>query len=171
KDAHIDVIMPTVCEMQEPWLNLRDRFKPKAKLIREEGNVNGWIMLHPAYKNVLTSDLPTFQRSPAKNKLLYHQRFDTERIFNYNTPRVFNRISCFMPGFRSTPELVRFQESHDFDGMWVEFLDYGHSSKRGFLSPKTVYVGAMKDSILTWHVKPGGDGFGHVIHNSFAVGR
>ncbi len=29
----------------------------------------------------------------------------------------------------------------------------------------------MSQSGWVWHIKPGGDGFGHVIHNWFACGR
>jgi hypothetical protein len=29
----------------------------------------------------------------------------------------------------------------------------------------------IQDSGWTWHYKPEGDGYGHVIHNTFAVGR
>lgn len=169
KDAKIDVIMPTVSNMQEPWLRLRDTYKPRAKLLREEGNVNGWASLHPAYGNLLTSDVPTFQRSPAANKLLYHQRFDTENVFVYRRPSAFDRVTCFMPGFRGEPRLVAFVESHDFGGM--QFVDYGHRSSIGFLCTKGAFVDRMLASAFIWHVKPGGDGFGHVIHNSVAVGR
>lgn len=168
-DTKIDVIMPTISNNQEPWLRLKHDLKPTAKLIREEGNVNGWASLHSAYRNVITSDLPTFQKSSAPNKVHYHQRFDTENIFTYSPPTVFNRITCFMPGFRGTPDLVAFTERHDFGGM--EFFDYGHQSKRGFLTPKEKFAVAMRDTSFVWHVKPGGDGFGHNIHSSFAMGR
>lgn len=168
-DADIDVIMPTLSQNQEPWLRLRNDLKPGAKLVREEGNVFGWDSIHPEYPNVMTSDLPTFLRTRVPNKVLYHQRFDLERVFVYREPTVFNRITCFMPGFRQSPELVAFLERHDLGGM--EFVDYGHFSSRGFLPTKEEYVKALWDTSFVWHVKPGGDGFGHVIHNSIAVGR
>lgn len=168
-DTKIDVIMPTLSNNQEPWLRLRNDLKPAARLIREEGNVHGWASLHPAYENVMTSDLPTFRKIAVKNKVLYHQRFDTGRIFTYREPANFNRILCLMPGFRGCPELVSFLERHDFGGM--EFVDYGHTAKRGFLSTKERYSEEMRQASFVWHVKPGGDGFGHVIHNSFAMGR
>lgn len=168
RDAKIDVIMPTLSDNQEPWLRLRKDFKPGAKLLREEGNVHGWVGLNPEYGNVLTSDLPTFRKSAAPNKLLYHQRFDS-RVFTYQEPTVFNRITCFMPAFRGCPDLVSFFERHDLMGM--EFVDYGHSAKRGFLNTKERYAEEMRRTTFVWHVKPGGDGFGHVLHNSFAMGR
>ena len=168
-DTDIDVIMPTLSDNQEPWIKLRKDYKPKAKLVREEGNVNGWASLHPEYKNVITSDFPTFQRIDAPNKVLYHQRFDTQRVFTFSWPEEFDKITCLMPGFRGTPELVAFAEKHDFGSM--KFLDYGHHSKLGFLSPKEKYTEAIRKSAFIWHVKPGGDGFGHVIHNSLAMGR
>lgn len=168
-DAKIDVIMTTLSDNQEPWVRLQRDFKPTSKLIREEGNIGGWASLHGAYENVLTSDFPTFQKSKAKNKLLYHQRFDTEKVFTYSPPTEFNKVTCFMPGFRGVPDLVEFAEAHNFGGMG--FLDYGHYSKRGFLSTKERYTEEMRKTAFVWHVKPGGDGFGHVIHNAFAMGR
>jgi hypothetical protein len=168
-DAAIDVIMVTLSDNQEPWLKLKADYKPSAKLVREEGNVTGWASLHAGYQNVLTSDLPTFQRITVPNKVLYHQRFDTDRVFTFTAPSEFGRVSCFMPGFRGTPELVKFAERHDFGPM--EFADFGHSSKRGFLSPTALYTEEIRRSAFVWHVKPGGDGFGHVLHNSLAMGR
>jgi hypothetical protein len=168
-DEQIDVIMTTLSDDQEPWFKLRKDYKPKAKLLREEGNINGWASLHPEYKNVLTSDFPTFLRIEAPNKVLYHQRFDTKRVFTYSPPTEFERVTCLMPGFRGTPELVKFAEQHDLGKL--EFVDYGHHSKNGFLSPKEKYTEAIRKSAFIWHVKPGGDGFGHVIHNSLAMGR
>lgn len=168
-DLKIDIIMPTLSENQEPWLRLRNNYQPKAKLIREEGNVCGWSAIHPDYKNLLTSDLPTFKKANTPNKLLYHQRFDTQRIFAYRDPKHFDRVTCFMPGLRGSSGLMAFIEKHDFGSM--EFVDYGHHSPRGFLSPKEKYVEELYRTAFVWHVKPGGDGFGHVIHNGFAVGR
>lgn len=165
----IDVIMATTADMLKPWAALRRDLKPAAKLVREEGNVNGWSVSHPDYKNVITSDFPTYQKIEAPNKLLYHQRFDTENVFKFRSPAYSDRISCFMPGFRSHPDLVKFTEAHDFGRM--EFVDYGHHSKHGFLSPKEKYIEAMYRTAFVWHVKPGGDGFGHVLHNSLAMGR
>jgi hypothetical protein len=168
-DAKIDVIMVTTSDMQEPWLKLQKELKPKAKLLREEGNVIGWASLHPEYNNLLTSDFPTYRQSVVPNKVLYHQKFDTEKVFVYEEPKHFDRITCFMPGFRSAKEIEAFTSLHDFGGM--EFADYGHGSKRGFLSPKHRFVEEMVRTALVWHVKPGGDGFGHVIHSSLAMGR
>ena len=168
-DERIDAIMTTLGDNQEPWLKLQKDHKPKAKLFREEGNVTGWSSLHPEYRNVLTSDFPTFQRINVPNKLLYHQRFDTKKVFTYSPPTEFGQITCLMPGFRGTPELVAFAEKHDFGKM--QFVDYGHHSKHGFLSPKSKYTEAIRKSAFIWHVKPGGDGFGHVLHNALAMGR
>jgi len=169
KNTKINAIMVTLAENQEPWFRLRNDWKPKAKLIRENGNVMGWACLHPGYPNLLTSDLPTFKRAPVPNKLLYHQRFDTENVFTYKKPVSFDRVSCFMPEFRKKQNLVAFAEHHDFGRM--EFVDYGHHSTRGFLTPKEKYADEMRASAFVWHVKPGGDGFGHVIHNAIALGR
>lgn len=167
-DAKIDVIMATQAGLQEPFLRLKKDLKPNAKLVREEGNILGWTALHPEFPNLLTSDLPTFQRANAHNKFLYHQRFDTENILTFTEPTVFNRITSFMPMFRAHKNLYEFADSHD-SGM--ELVDYGHHSKGGFLVPKARYAEAMRATSFVWHVKPGGDGFGHVIHNSFAMGR
>lgn len=168
-DAPIDAIMATLSENQDPWHKLRNERKPKAKLIRENGNLFGWATMHPAYKNLLTSDLPTFERGFSPNRVLYHQRFDTENVFFYREQTCFDRITCFMPGFRGVPELVRFANQHDFRPF--DFVDYGHHSPLGFLSPKKRFAEEMAASSFVWHVKPGGDGFGHVLHNAIAMGR
>ena len=168
RDAKIDVIMPTVSENQEPWIRLKRELAPTAKLVREEGNVQGWANLHREYPNVLTSDLTTFRKAQAPNKLLYHQRFDLG-IFSWTEPAEFDKITSFMPGFRGTHSLVGFAEQHDFGKM--QFIDYGHQSRLGFLPTKERYAAEMRKTAFVWHVKPGGDGFGHVLHNSMAMGR
>jgi hypothetical protein len=168
-DSEFDIIMPTVSSNQEPWLKLRNDLKPKAKLIREEGNPHGWTAFHPEYKNLMTSDLPALRMSSAPNKVFYHQKFDTDRVFVYQEPKHFDRITSFMPGFRGSPEIVAFTQSHDFGTM--KFFDYGHLSPNGFLSPKERYATELSRAALVWHIKPGGDGFGHVMHNALAMGR
>lgn len=169
KDTPIDVIMPTIDENQMPWLRLRDHYKPEAKLAREQGNVRGWASLHPAYQNILTSDVQTYKNVQVPNKQLYHQKIDVDKTFQPWEMKDFRKITSFMPGFRNVPELVQFYERHDLSGF--DFIDYGHFSVNGFLSTKERYAEELRKTTLVWHVKPGGDGFGHVLHSAIAVGR
>lgn len=171
KQSPIDVLMATVSNHQSTFLELRDKYMPKAKLIREEGNVSGQYNLHPLYRNLMTSDIQTFDSSQMKNKVLYHQRFDTENIFYPEIVRNTNTISSFHPGFRKTPEMVSFADAHLGQMENFKFEDYGFDGKNGWLQTKGEFASAMRKCSFVWHVKPVGDGFGHVIHNAFSVGR
>jgi hypothetical protein len=171
KNTKIDVIMATVYDHQKTFKMLRDNYKPVTKLIREEGNPGLPSDNIDGFDALLTSNKKLFASTKAKYKVLYHQRFDSN-VFAYSPPSANKVISCFMPTFRTDSKLVAFMEKHAEILTEFEFRDYGHvSPKNGSLSTKTALARAMNDSAFVWQVKPIGDGFGHVIHNAFALGR
>lgn len=170
KDTKIDVLMATVSNHQVPFIELKNKYKPNAKLLREEGNVGGFDHFNQNFPNLMTSDVPTYEKVTASNKVLYHQRFDLG-IF-YSSPTSYQkRIGSFHPSFRNTPEMVTFAEAHWTQMPEVAFYDYGFTGRNGFCNTKSQLADAMRQVSFVWHVKPIGDGFGHIIHNAFAVGR
>ena len=57
-------------------------------------------------------------------------------------------------------------ELKEFD--WKMF---GILGEDGIIGTVKEIAEEMQDSTFIWHVKFGGDGYGHVIHNAFASGR
>lgn len=170
KYEQIDIIVPTISSHQDPFFKLRETFKPGAKLFRENGNVGELHSIDSRYDNLLTSDIESFTHAKVKNKVLYHQRFD-EGIFSYRPIVNKNKIGCFLPTFRHVEGGLDFVNDHLSLMPEVEFIDYGVNSAGGYINTKQDFANKMNEVGLVWHIKRQGDGFGHVIHNAFALGR
>lgn len=51
------------------------------------------------------------------------------------------------------------------------FRAYGGQCPDGNMNGPKELADKMRESRFVFHVKPGGDGFGHIIHNAFCAGR
>lgn len=106
------------------------------------------------------------------------QEFDIARQFRYEPPSwpistVASFMQCYPQGagyeqFTSTSRLAP-----EFD--WRVYGAYGEAPddefKAGDIERVDDIADAMRATSLGWHVKRWSDGFGHVIHNWFAIGR
>jgi len=167
KKKKIDLIIASVAQHEEPYNRLIKKYKPKAKLIRQQGNIHDTIDFD-IVKNVLASCAPY---NPPKDvsAVFYHQEFDLD-VFKYQPSKLNNLISNFMNCLPASRDYylwpVYKQELPDFD-----FRMYGILGEDGILATTEEIAQKMSDSTFIWHIKAGGDGFGHVIHNAFACGR
>jgi hypothetical protein len=106
----------------------------------------------------------------------YHQEFDLG-TFRYEPPTGFGPVSSFVNCFPETPEYPRFLDlarAHpDLDCR--VFGAYGSAPldefAQGDIEATPAVANAMRASGLIYHAKYWSDGYGHVIHNAFAVGR
>lgn len=163
----IDIIIPSVVQHEEPYSRLIKEFKPKAKLIREAANVHDTI--DPKIcKNILAAccldNIP-----PDINIMVYHQEFDLN-VFNYVEPSGPRAIKNFMncvPDSRDFYLWPRYKSELDDFGWKM----YGILGDDGIIPNVKEIASEIQKSTFVWHVKHGGDGFGHVIHNAFACGR
>jgi hypothetical protein len=80
-------------------------------------------------------------------------------------PLVASFVNCF-PATGCYPWWKEAQTQLPF-----EYREFGISGADGILSPASRVADAMRMADFIWHDKPWGDGFGHVVHNAFAVGR
>lgn len=145
------------------------KFQPHAKLIVQVGN--GWDLSQFAGLNVLASIRPTY--SPASvNLKVYHQEFDTGIFYpteNKPTRKVYSFINILhgMPlAWSDFETLERLTRPHG-----VEWRCYGGQCRDGNLTGPRALADKMREAMMIFHVKDGGDGFGHVIHNAYSVGR
>jgi hypothetical protein len=163
----IDVILCSVGSHEESFFNLRNAYKPKAKLIRQIGNWDEEVDFDKS-KNLMISVGP-FVLPAGINYVCYHQEFDLEE-WRYRKPTNFKTIKTFINCFPDSVDYplwdVYKKELPDF-----EWRMHGIGGTDGIVSPQRAVREAMADSGFIWHVKLGGEGFGHVIHNSYALGR
>lgn len=125
---------------------------------------------------LITTNLPAPVAVP---NVVYHQEFSLVD-FRYEPPpnadpvRISSFVNCFAENARG---YAQFRETAgqtpEYD--WRVYGSYGSVAEDeysfGNLS-RCADVGAqMRASDIAWHTKQWSDGFGHVVHNWFAVGR
>ena len=107
------------------------------------------------------------------NKVFYHQEFDT-KMFNYTPPKPSVYVRSFVNVLSGT-EI--FKEDWELflalERLIPEFKfeSYGASCREGIVAGHNLIAEKMQTSLFGFHLKGGGDGFGHIIHNWFAMGR
>lgn len=138
----------------------------KAKLIYHIGNI-GWHQQIPWDKvdNVMASVAP-FPVPEGKNVVFYRQEFKTD-LFDKAHSNEDKTISSFV-NCLPNPELFLQLEQEMPD---YKFLSYGITCRDGICQSVGEIAKRMKQARYGYHFKPGGDGYGHVIHNWFAAGK
>lgn len=168
KSLPIDFVIASLPQHIAPFKRLIKLYKPNAKLIYQIGNA--WNVTEPV-DYVMASALVNI---PAGTKaIVYHQEFDTE-VFNYRQPVPNNHITSFVNCF-STDQLFKedyqtFLAVEKFMPDWT-LRTLGGGCRDGVAHGSKGVADEMGDSRFIWHTKKGGDGYGHVIHNAFAMGR
>jgi hypothetical protein len=123
-----------------------------------------------------------------KPNVVYHQEFDLNDFRPAPPPRwndnpflegegkftVSSFVNCFPENTRTYAEFKAIAAmAPEFD--WRVYGAYGSVPEDeyacGNLQPCSAVGDAMRASDVAWHTKQWSDGFGHVIHNWFAVGR
>lgn len=122
-----------------------------------------------------------------KPHVVYHQEFSLED-YRYEPPkrgRFGFDISSFVQCYpQDTPAYEYWLAAEQATGIWKDHWDgpswnvygaYGEAPldrfARGNLDKCADVGDAMRRADVGWHAKRWSDGFGHVIHNWFAVGR
>jgi hypothetical protein len=157
----IDIVISSYQPHDLPFRKLADSHPSKPKLISQMGN----IYQRTDIQNVMCSTMP-YPIPAGKNVVFYHQQFDTE-IFKYVPSIQSKKITSFV---MLLPDGGKYYdqkaEMPDY-----EFKAYGMGCPDGVISGLEKIAEEMQQSMFGWHVKPQGDGFGHVIHNWAASGR
>ncbi|GAF83901.1 unnamed protein product, partial [marine sediment metagenome] len=152
-----------------PFAELRDKYQPKAKVIRQLGNVIDTI--HPEVtKNVLCSSKKVFHNLPeGTHKILYRQEFNTDYYFNnlYMPGKTVRNFMHCCPSvkesyepFMAVKELLKDKFMFFMHGM------LGHNG----IVPHHINQSILENTMFLWHVKPWGDGFGYNMHYAAAMG-
>jgi len=161
KEMRFDIAISSYQPHDLLYEDLVKKYQPNAKLIAQIGNIGQSTNI----KNILSSSLEVFPAAD-QNIVYYHQEFETN-VYKYTPPTANKKITSFV---NLLPEPQVFNE---YKGLLPEydFKAFGSTCPDGVLGTPEDIAKEMSDSMFGWHIKPGGDGFGHIIHNWFACGR
>lgn len=163
KQIDFDIIIASIPQHIKPFKKLIKLYQPKAKLIFQIGNP--WWDKHQAEVDNILASVKKFPVQPGKNVVFYYQEFDLN-IYKYKPPTTTTVVNSYVH-YMKNQELMNLYASmlptH-------QFTKYGASFPNNLGTPGDI-AKAMQDSAWTWHFKPRGDGFGHILHSSYACGR
>jgi len=166
RQTAFDIVIASIPSHVPTYRKLLDDIGSKAALIYQLGNI-GWHQSIPwaLVRNVMASVAP-FRCPAGTNAVFYRQEFDLD-VFKPSdvpsepliasflncmpSPNMFTALESLLPGF--------------------SFESYGIACRDGVSPTIGSIAGIMQRARFGYHIKPGGDGFGHVLHNWCAVGK
>lgn len=161
KEMKFDILLCSMPQHIPMFMELQSKFQPQAKLIFQAGNAWG---ADKRIKNFMGS-IAKISVPQEMTSVFYHQEFDA-KVFNYAEPRNKNAIYSFVHYMQNISHMNEVRAR--LPGWEVASFGAGMSSS---LMRTADVAGKIKDSTFVWHNKPGGDGFGHTIHSTYACGR
>lgn len=162
KSMKFDVIISSLPQHFVMFEKLRRQYQPHAKHIFQMAAI-GWP-LPLGVKNAMLNTTPSTPLDGI-NYVYYKQEFDTN-IFSYSASKCPTVIKSYVH-FPTTESI--------WEGMnlpW-EFKFVGKTLGRltDIIVDSRDLASEMRNSGFTMHIKPGGESYGHILHNSYAMGR
>lgn len=183
----IDIVIASLPQHIEPFKKLCALHPMEPKLIYQIGNA--WnIPDNMSVSNVMASaKIPSVP--PGVNFIEYHQEFDLD-IFYAGWPfhsvimegqrtevskepanTIYSFVNCFsVDGFIFKDDYALFK-SIESSMPEFSFKSFGGQCRDGAAHGTRQVAEKMRSARFIWHTKLGGDGYGHVLFNSAAVGR
>ena len=169
KNNRFDYVIASIPAHVEPFKELIAKYQPHAKLIIQMGN--NWNLNHYKNENILASIAPQ-EGGYQCDIMFYHQEFDLT-IFNATPVVPSKKIYSYLNiiensgiGWEDYQGLKRLLDRQGYD-----LKAYGGQCPDGNKTGPLELAKSMREAQFVFHVKPGGDGFGHIIHNAYAMGR
>ena len=171
KKTKFDIVIASYLSNIPVYKKLISQHQPEAKLIHQMGNDWSKMVDYRLVKNILASTAE-FKVPQGVNVVFYHQEFST-KVFRYEPPEYNHRrrISSFIHTIEAYPEDYALLKEYMTEMDDYDFKIYGAGNTSGVIDGDKNIAKEMHDSTFGWHLKKGGDGFGHVIHNWFVCGR
>lgn len=163
RSMKFDILVASIPEHVGLFKTLIQQFQPDAKLIFQVGNP-GWSASYARAGNVMCS-IPHTNSCGARNIVFYHQEL-SPKLFFYEPPKTSSVVNSYVHYMERLDRLAQYRAALPN----MKFTTYGSGMEDHLPGGKHV-AQAMRDSGWTWHYKPIGDGFGHVIHATYACGR
>jgi hypothetical protein len=164
----IDIIIASWPPHYHAYTKLRDKYKPNAKVICHAGNdfkPYDWGIVKNFMASIAPIDVPS-----NINHIFYHQEFDTG-IFKYQPSRNTLAIRSLLHNFPYYKEDYEIWKKVQESMPQFTFFENGMMGKDGVINGRENLAQAYHDSDFIFHMKPGGDGYGYVVHQAFACGR
>lgn len=167
KSDYYDIVVCTLLENYVSWKALIKQYNLKCKLIFQIGNnIPLWAQPY-TFENVLSSSWPCYLKADCKNKIFYHQEFDTKKFtqdLNCNKKSIAN-----MQHYMQRSDLFYNLEKSMID---YKFYAHGAGNRDGSLPAAEDTISSFVKSIgFVFHCKQVDEGYGHNIHNAFACGK
>lgn len=162
-EMDFDVIIASIPAHIKPFKELAK--KKKAKFILQVGNE--WAIPYHEIPNLMAS---VAARNVPCHSVFYHQEFDTN-AFSYEKPNNSKEIHNYMNVLHNYPEALEYFLELEELMPEYDFKMYGSQNRDGSITGVQNLADSMKKARWIFHVKPGGDGYGHVLFNTYAVGR
>lgn len=165
-----DIVIASLPYHIEPFKRLCEMHPSKPKLIYQIGNA--WTVDAGLAPNVMASAI--IHGVPEHiNFITYHQEFDLN-VFDYTPPveskNITSLVNCFNTAGHFASDWALFQQMEKLAPEWT-WRSYGGQCRDGCMHGNKQVAQAIKDSRFIWHTKAGGDGYGHIIFNTGAIGR
>lgn len=165
KELDIDIVISSIPAHDITFQKLIKDYKPNATHISQVGNIYQYSNSH----NVLCSTKPTNVLT-GQNVVFYHQEFDLNKFsFVPPTPTLIN--SKKITSFVILLPMRNIYEEYCKALPEFEFRAYGASCPDGSITGTENIAKIMQQSTFGMHLKPEGDGFGHIIWNWAFCGR
>ncbi|HUV42296.1 MAG TPA: hypothetical protein VMY36_00050 [Patescibacteria group bacterium] len=163
----IDIILTTVYQHRSTFYVLQKDHKPKAKFVVLEGNSGT-----PVDWSIIPNFIDTTGLYPAPaevKRVVWPQEFP-DHLFYPQPPSKIKRIRQYLNCFNET---LYYPIWHQYKVLMPDFdwKMHGLNGDDGFITPVSALAESMRSTQFIWHIKQHGEGFGHIIHNAFAVGR
>lgn len=175
KNTDFTLVIASIPQHIPRFRKLIDAYKPNAKLIFQIGNA--WN-ISPEQEDmidgVMASAIVGVPDGFSKPIISYHQEFDLKVFYPDVELQPDKKISSFVNCF---------DDKHMFADDYELFLKmeklmpdysfraYGGQCRDGVAQGVSSVADEMRSSMFLWHTKRGGDGYGHILFNSAAVGR
>ena len=158
-----DFIVASIPKHVPCFNELIRRYCSRSKLIFQLGNMFSDFSLK-GVKNVLNSTerrIPFYVRS-----VKYSQEFDLG-FFSFSAPAYSKKV-VNLAHYSSDAEL--YQKTKKCLPEFT-FEAFGAGNESGSIAKTQDVAAKMCEADFIWHLKEGGDGYGHVLHNAAAIGR
>jgi hypothetical protein len=176
KDIRIDITVASLMENASVFADLNRIYGKNAKEIIQVGNNFPVGIIDPIGKNLMSSSTVVYELSQIPHKIFYHQEFDLNYFHPPEEQKDPKRIYSLQPYFETGGH--PFQIDYPIFQSMTKKLNgfdcqcYGAGSQNGPITGvPQVMSKVFQEAGFIFHVKPQGDGYGHIYHNAFACGK
>ena len=166
----IDIVIASIPEHIESLKRLAHDHPKKPKVIYQVGNA--WTLQSGMAPNIMASAI--VNNVPDNiNFIIYHQEFDLNVFkwdYSYPDKKVYSFINCLNTASIYERDWQLFQDIERGMMGW-EWRSFGGSCRDGRADGIKDLAKKTTEARFIWQVKWGGDGYGHVLFNSQAIGR